>query len=161
MTFNEIENIVPFKANVFIDWLNVKANGGQWIDYFKLMAVIREKGGLISRAVIYVPEPETESIRDYYSVIERAGVKLSYIREKWKKVNCDAFMAVDMVTQSRRVDAVYLLSNDADFVPAVEYLQSIGKRVLLIHFENPSNDLRQAVDEWRHFKQLNLERNDS
>ena len=108
-----------------------------------------------------MPEPENENVRDYYSVIERAGVKLSYIREKWKKVNCDAFMAVDMVTQSRHVDAVYLLSNDADFIPAVEYLQSIGKRVLLIHFNNPSNDLRQAVDEWRHFKQLNLERNDN
>jgi len=63
-------------------------------------------------------------------------------------------MAVDMVTQSRDVDAVYLLSNDADFIPAVEYLQSLGKRVLLIHGDNPSNNLRKSVDEWRHFGQL-------
>jgi len=38
----------------------------------------------------------------------------------------------------------------------VTYLQSIGKRVLLIHGDEPSNDLRKNVDEWRHLGQLKL-----
>lgn len=156
MTFNEISTIAAFKANVFIDWLNVKANGGQGLDFFKLMSLIREKGSILFRAAIYVPEPEDEKIRNFYDAMKKAGLKLIYIREKWEKVNCDAIMAVDMVTQSRDVDAVYLLSNDADFIPAVEYLQSLGKRVLLIHGDNPSNNLRKSVDEWRHFGQLGL-----
>jgi len=38
----------------------------------------------------------------------------------------------------------------------VTYLQSIGKRVLLIMVMNHSNDLRKNVDEWRHLGQLKL-----
>jgi len=159
MTFNEISNIFPFKTNIFIDWLNVKANGGRQLDYFKLTDVIRDKGGIILRANIYLPRPDNEKVRNFHSVMQRAGLRLIYVEKTWARVNCDALMAVDMVTQSRDVDAIFLLSNDSDFVPAVEYLQSIGKRVLLIHGDNPSNDLRRAVDEWRHFEQLNLIRN--
>ncbi len=69
-------------------------------------------------------------------------------------------MAVDMVTQSNNADAIYLLSNDADFIPAVGYLQSTGKRVLLIHSDKPSCDLKKAVDESRHLGQLHLLRTD-
>ena len=114
---------------------------------------------VIKRANIYLPIPDNDKVRDFHSVMQRAGLRLIYIKKNGARVNCDVLMAVDMVTQSDDVDAIYLLSNDSDFVPAVEYLQSIGKRVLLIHGDHPSNDLRRAVDEWRHFNQLGLIRN--
>jgi len=79
MTFNEISTIAAFKANVFIDWLNVKANGGQGLDFFKLMSLIREKGSILFRAAIYVPEPEDEKIRNFYDAMKKAGLKLIYI----------------------------------------------------------------------------------
>jgi len=155
MTFDDKVGPLPFKANIFIDWLNVKANGGSALDFFKLMQHIRNKGGIILRAVIYVPEADENQI-PLYDSMKSAGFKHVYIKEKYSSVNCDTLMAVDMVTQSLNVDVVYMLSNDADFIPAVSYLQSIGKRVLLIHGDGPSNDLRKTVDEWRHFGQLNL-----
>ncbi len=65
-------------------------------------------------------------------------------------------MTVHMVTQSPHVGVVYLLSNDGDFVPAVDYLQSIGKRVSLIQAGCPSRRLRHAADECRTFDQLTL-----
>lgn len=155
MTFEEIGSSYPFKANIFVDWLNVKANGGYNLDFQKLIRLVREKGGLIVRANCYLPEADDKQI-GFYDAIKGAGFKLVIIREKYERVNCDALMAVDMVTQSLDVDAVYILSNDSDFIPAVVYLQSIGKRVLLIHGDNPSNDLRKTVDEWKHFTHLKL-----
>ena len=155
MTFNDKTVPIPFKANIFIDWLNVKANGGIGLDFFKLIQHIRDKGGIILRAVMYVPNPDDNQI-SFFDSMKSAGFKLVYIKEKYFKVNCDAMMAVDMITQSLNVDVVYMLFNDADFIPAVSYLQSIGKRVLLIHSDDPSNELRKTVDEWRHLRQLNL-----
>ena len=155
MTFNETAVVSPFKANIFIDWLNLKANGGEKLDFWKLSELIVKRGGIVCRANIYVPEADTGQVI-FYDVIKKAGFKLIVIPPKSERVNCDTMMSVDMVTQSHGVDAVYLLSNDADFVPAVEYLQSIGKRVLLIHAQNPSNRLRHSVDEWRMLEQLEL-----
>jgi uncharacterized LabA/DUF88 family protein len=156
MTFNDIKHVMPFKANIFVDWLNVKANGGRGLNFTKLMEIVRNKGGIILRINIYVPEPDDEKMRGFYDAMKKAGFKLQKIESKNNEVNCDSRMSVDMVTQSDNVDVVYLLSNDSDFIPAVQYLQSIGKRVLLIHGDNPSNALRHAVDEWRHFGQLEL-----
>jgi uncharacterized LabA/DUF88 family protein len=146
---------VSFKSNIFIDWLNVKANGGYGLDFFKLMELIRYQSGLILRANIYVPEPDEGQI-SFYDAMKSAGFKLIYIADRRGSTNCDTQMVVDMITQSHDVDVIYLLSNDADFIPAVSYLQLIGKRVLLIHGDNPSNDLRKTVDEWRHFGQLKI-----
>jgi uncharacterized LabA/DUF88 family protein len=154
MTFNDLEIKIPFKANVFIDWLNVKMNGGDKLDFQKLIELITDKGGVVYRANIYLPVP-TNSQVIFYDVMKKAGLKLIYSLEQ-DKLNCDTRMVVDIVTQSSEVDVVYLLSNDSDFIPAVEYLQAIGKRVLLIHGPNPSNKLRHAVDEWRRFEQLEL-----
>ena len=155
MTFNEINIKGQFKANVFIDWLNIKANGGYSLDFPKLLHLIRDQGGLIIRANIYLPNPDDMQIK-FYDAIKSTGFKLIYIEERFEKVNCDAIMAVDIITQSLDVDVVYIISNDADFIPAISYLQTIGKRVLLIHGDNPSNNLRRRVDEWRHLRQLDL-----
>jgi len=155
VTFNEVKTTSQFKANIFVDWLNVKANGGSRLDFFKLIDMIRDTGGIICRANIYMPEPDERQV-PLYDMIKKAGFKVIIIPPKSDGVNCDALMAVDMVTQSLYADVIYLLSNDADFIPAVEYLQSIGKRVLLIHGESPSNRLRRTVDEWRRYEQLHL-----
>src|ERR1019366_73497 len=111
--------------------------------------------GHVFRANIYLPPAEDGQI-GLYDAMKKVGFRLAIIQDKWGSVNCDTKMAVDMVTQSRDVDCIYLLSNDADFVPAVEYLQFVGKRVLLLHGDIPANRLRDSVDEWRHFSQLNL-----
>ena len=160
MTFNDTAELVPFRANIFVDWLNIKKHGGRDLDFSKLMSLIRSKGGLICRANIYLPEANGGQ-QSLYDALRRTGFKLVIIPESQNKgPNCDTRMIVDMVTESENVDTVYLISNDSDFVPAVQYLQSQGKRVLLIHADKPSNRLRNIVDEWRHLGQLKILRED-
>ena len=159
MTFHETEQVVPFRCAIYLDWLNIKMSGGQKLDFDQLFEHIRKKGGIIRVANFYAPEPENNQY-SFYDATRKSGFKVVLVPEKGRagrgEFNCDTMMTVDMVTQTERLDAVYLIANDSDYIPAVKYLRSKGIRTLLIHVENPSNDLRNEVDEWRYFKQLNL-----
>ena len=143
------------KANMFIDWLNIKMNGGRNIDFGKLIKAIENQGYDIQRINLYAPPADSGQI-SFYDVIRRNGIKIVLIPGKGDSYNCDALMAVDMVTQSKEVDTVFLLSGDADFIPAVEHLQIIGKRVELYHGDRPSNQLRNIVDKWYHIAAADL-----
>ena len=59
----------------------------------------------------------------------------------------DVALACEMVrlAQANAFDVAYLLSGDADFVPAVEVVRSFGKRVMLVH-PDAANRLIQASD---------------
>ncbi len=103
MTFNDISDASPFKANIFIDWLNVKANGGQGLEFSKLTKLIRSKDGNIIRVNIYLPEADSKQA-SFYDVIKRAGFKLIIIPPKWDSVNCDALMAIEMVITIGRIE---------------------------------------------------------
>lgn len=142
-------------ANIFIDWLNIRDNGGRSLQFDKLIKSIEDKNYHIQRINLYAPPSDDGQIK-FYDVIRKNGIKIISIPSKGESYNCDALMAVDMVTQSKDVDTVFLLSNDADFIPAVEYLQMSGKRVELFHVDSPSNKLRTTVDKWYHIAQENL-----
>ncbi len=154
MTFHELEFPVPFKANVYVDWLNIKKHGGAELDFDKLFRLIHNRSGCVLRAIIYLPAAESEGEERLHDAMVRSGFQL--FRMEGEKVNCDSQMTVDMVTQCGGVDVVYLVANDSDYLPAVRYLQSLGKRVLLIHADKPSNELRRVADEWRKLEQLDL-----
>jgi uncharacterized LabA/DUF88 family protein len=149
------------KANIFIDWLNIRENGGRSLDFKKLIKAIEDKDYYIQRINLYAP-PHDDNQLGFYDVIRKNGIKIVLIPgksargDKGDSYNCDALMAVDMVTQSNDVDTVCLLSNDADFIPAVEYLQMIGKRVELYHADHPSNLLRTTVDKWHYIVKEDL-----
>jgi len=143
------------KANIFIDWLNIRDNGGRSLQFADLIKAIEDQGYHIQRINLYAP-PAEENQTSFYDAIRRNGIKIVLIPGKCDSYNCDALMAVDMVTQSNNVDTIFLLSNDADFIPAVEYLQMIGKRVELYHGDSPSNKLRTTVDKWYHITKENL-----
>ncbi len=55
----------------------------------------------------------------------------------------DVHMALDMVDFARnnQCDTILLISGDADFVPAVRVLQSMGKRVQVAAFESALSDV--------------------
>ncbi|MFZ2653808.1 MAG: NYN domain-containing protein [Victivallales bacterium] len=159
MTFNDTKQSVPFRCAIYFDWLNIKMNGGKDLSFDRLFDHIRGRGGIIRIANFYAPEPEGNQI-SFYDAVKRSGFKIVYIQEKGRcgrgQFNCDTLMAVDMVTQTEGLDAVYLLTNDFDFIHPVRYLRAKGIRTMLIHVESPSNDLREEVDEWKHAGQLNL-----
>ncbi len=159
MTFNNTKQVNPFRCAIYFDWLNFKMNGGRDINFDKLFDHIRLRGGIVRIANFYAPEPEGNQI-SLYDAVKRSGFKIVYIQEKGRagrgQFNCDTLMAVDMVTQTDGLDAVYLLTNDFDFIHPVRYLRAKGIRTMLIHVEHPSNDLREEVDELRHAGQLEL-----
>jgi uncharacterized LabA/DUF88 family protein len=58
-------------------------------------------------------------------------------------------LAVDAIKMSSKLDSVIIVSGDGDFIPLVEYLQSIGVQVEVASFgKSTSGKLREAVDEF-------------
>jgi len=50
---------------------------------------------------------------------------------------------------SPRLDSVVIISGDGDFIPLVEYLQTIGVQVEVVSFgKSTSGKLREAVDDF-------------
>ena len=50
---------------------------------------------------------------------------------------------------SPRLDSVVIISGDGDFVPLVQYLQTIGVQVEVVSFgKSTSGKLREAVDDF-------------
>ncbi len=58
-------------------------------------------------------------------------------------------LAVDAIKMSARLDSVIIVSGDGDFIPLVEYLQSIGVQVEVVSFgKSTSGKLREVVDDF-------------
>ena len=66
-----------------------------------------------------------------------------------KKADWDVGLAVDAIKMSPRLDCVVIVSGDGDFVPLVEYLQTIGVQVEVVSFgKSTSGKLREATDDF-------------
>ena len=66
-----------------------------------------------------------------------------------KKADWDVGLAVDAIKMANRLDSVIIASGDGDFVPLVEYLQTIGVQVEVVSFgKSTSGKLREAVDDF-------------
>ena len=58
-------------------------------------------------------------------------------------------LAVDAIKMSPRLDSVVIVSGDGDFIPLVEYLQTIGVQVEVVSFgKSTSSKLRDIVDDF-------------
>ena len=160
MRSDEAMAVGVFHCAVYLDWLNIKMNGGRDLNFDKLFDYIHSRGGFIRIANFYAPDTETEGKQTLYDAVRRSGFRVVIIPGKKHddrmSVDCDVMMAVDMVTQGAHMHVVYLMTHDAHFLPAVQYLQGKGVRVVLLHADKPSNELRDAVDEWHHVRQLGL-----
>lgn len=68
------------------------------------------------------------------------------VKDGKKEKGIDVWIAIDMVRMSMKedVDGCVLFSGDADFIPALSLVESIGKRVLSVCVRSGySNELRQ------------------
>jgi uncharacterized LabA/DUF88 family protein len=69
--------------------------------------------------------------------MERGEIRLTYTSiESLIKANMDLELAVDMLTQVRSLDVVFLASGDSDFVRLVRAVQNLGRRVEVIAFQD-------------------------
>jgi uncharacterized LabA/DUF88 family protein len=111
-------------------------------------------GRALVRAVAYVITTEAGDEKNFFEALEKLGIEtktkdLQVFAGGAKKADWDVGLAVDAIKMSPRLDSVVIISGDGDFVPLVEYLQTIGVQVEVVSFgKSTSGKLREVVDDF-------------
>lgn len=119
-------------------------------------AVLKEAvaGRKLVRAVAYVITSETGEEKNFFDALAKFGIEtktkdLQIYYGGFKKGDWDVGLAVDAIKFAPKLDAVVLVAGDGDYVPMVEYIQSMGTQVEAISFgKSTSGKLREAVDDF-------------
>jgi uncharacterized LabA/DUF88 family protein len=143
------------KIAVFIDGNNLfhaARSIGIEIDYAKLLGVFCKYGPLV-RAFFYTGVDENASKQQGFLLwMKRNGYKvvqkeLKVFPDGTKRANLDVEIVVDMMTLSKSVDTIILVSGDEDFAYALDSLAKGGKQVMLAGFRvNTSPILMDVAD---------------
>ena len=81
--------------------------------------------------------------------IETKTKDLQIFHTGTKKGDWDVGLTVDAIKMAPRLDSVVIISGDGDYVPLVEYLQTIGVQVEVVAFgKSTSGKLLEAVDDF-------------
>ena len=152
------------KIGVYVDVSNIAQNGGYGMHYDQLREYACRSHGVAMRLNAYIayddekaklnPEYKAKT-ENYHSMLREFGYKVIVKKVKWYmdennvrlgKANADLDMAVDILSQSDKLDYVLLATGDGDFVQVIKALQSKGCRVEVMAFKNVSNELRREAD---------------
>lgn len=125
-------------ANIFysVRTLGWKVDYTKFLDYWNRHGKIT--GVFFYTAVISTRQKQLK----FYNVLRKIGFKVitrevKIIRDRKRrkivqKGNFDVKLAIDLVLKAKEYDIAVLASGDSDFEPAVEYLRSIGKKVIVV-----------------------------
>ncbi len=111
-------------------------------------------GRALVRAVAYVITTEAGDEKNFFEALQKLGIEtktkdLQIFAGGSKKADWDVGLAVDAIKMSPRLDSVVIVSGDGDFVPLVEYLQTVGVQVEVVSFgQSTSGMLREAADDF-------------
>lgn len=111
-------------------------------------------GRKLVRAVAYVITTEAGDEKNFFEALSKLGIEtktkdLQVFAGGAKKADWDVGLAVDAIKMSPRLDSVIIVSGDGDFVPLVEYLQTVGVQVEVASFgKSTSGKLREVVDDF-------------
>ena len=141
--FIDTQNLYHSARNLY----NTRVNFG---------AVLKDAvaGRKLVRAVAYVITTEAGDEKNFFEALSKLGIEtktkdLQIFAGGAKKADWDVGLAVDAIKMSPRLDSVVIVSGDGDFVPLVEYLQTIGVQVEVVSFgKSTSGKLREAVDDF-------------
>lgn len=119
-------------------------------------AVLKEAvaGRKLVRAVAYVITTEAGDEKNFFEALSKLGIEtktkdLQIFAGGAKKADWDVGLAVDAIKMANRLDAVVIISGDGDFIPLVEYLQTVGVQVEVVSFgKSTSGKLREVVDDF-------------
>jgi uncharacterized LabA/DUF88 family protein len=138
------------RLGIYVDVSNLyycirKIYGGK-LDYSLLLDFIRDLG-----EIVLVKAYGAQIKRGAYNFIkklEALGIKVNYKQPKQyanvRKADWDVGIAVDMIKDYKNLDLIVLCSADGDMVPVIEYLQSLGVKVIIVAV-NISHDLRKVA----------------
>jgi uncharacterized LabA/DUF88 family protein len=111
-------------------------------------------GRSLTRAVAYVITTESGEEKNFFEALGKMGIEaktknLQIFAGGAKKADWDVGLAVDAIKLAPKLDAVIICSGDGDFVPLVEYLQSVGCQVEVMAFgKSSSAKLIEAADDF-------------
>ena len=111
-------------------------------------------GRKLVRAVAYVITTEAGDEKNFFEALEKLGIEtktkdLQIFPGGTKKADWDVGLAVDAIKMAPRLDCVVIASGDGDFVPLVQYLQTLGVQVEVVSFgKSTSGKLREAIDDF-------------
>ena len=106
------------------------------------------------RAMSYVVNTEGGEESAFFEAMEKIGIEiktkdLQIFYGGAKKADWDVGMVVDAIKLAHKVDAIIFATGDGDFIPGVEYIQSMGCQVEAITFgRSASSALKAAVDDF-------------
>ena len=145
------------RVGVFIDTQNLYHSARNlYKTRVNFGAVLKEAvaGRKLVRAVAYVITTEAGDEKNFFEALTKLGIEtktkdLQVFHTGTKKGDWDVGLTVDAIKMSPRLDSVVIVSGDGDFVPLVEYLQSIGIQVEVVSFgKSTSLKLKEAVDDF-------------
>jgi len=111
-------------------------------------------GRALVRAVAYVITTEAGDEKNFFEALTKLGIEtktkdLQIFAGGSKKADWDVGLAVDVIKMAPRLDSAVIVSGDGDFIPLVEYLQTIGVQVEVVSFgKSTSGKLREVVDDF-------------
>src|SRR3989338_7031078 len=110
-------------------------------------------GRKLIRAIAYVVRTETQEEKPFFEALYNLGIEtrekdLQTFASGMKKADWDVGLAVDAIRLAPSLDAIVVVSGDGDYLPLVEYLQSVGKQVEIAAFgETTSSKLVEQADD--------------
>ena len=160
MCYNVYMTVIKHKeqrVGVFIDTQNLYHSARNlYQSRVNFGAVLKDAvaGRKLVRAVAYVITTEAGDEKNFFEALSKLGIEtktkdLQIFAGGAKKADWDVGLAVDAIKMSPRLDSVVIISGDGDFIPLVEYLQTIGVQVEVVSFgKSTSGKLREAVDDF-------------
>jgi uncharacterized LabA/DUF88 family protein len=145
------------RVGVFIDTQNVYHSARNlYKARVNFGAVLKDAvaGRKLVRAVAYVISTEAGDEKHFFEALEKLGIEtktkdLQIFAGGSKKADWDVGLAVDAIKMASRLDSVVIISGDGDFIPLVEYLQTMGVQVEVVSFgKSTSGKLREVVDDF-------------
>ena len=110
-------------------------------------------GRKLVRAVAYVIRTEAGDEKNFFEALEKLGIEtkikdLQVFHTGTKKGDWDVGLAVDALKTAPRLDTVVIVSGDGDFVPLVEYLQTMTHVEVISLVISTSAKLREGADDF-------------
>ena len=151
------------RVGVFVDVQNMYHSAknlyGARVNFNELLKEITAGRELV-RAVAYVVKSDTEEEKAFFEALEKSGFELKskdlqIFPGGMKKGDWDVGFEIDVISMSKQLDVVVIVSGDGDYEPLVNYLKFGGLIVESAGFRrSTSSKLVEAVNNFMDLEEV-------